>query len=349
MQHRFFSRPVRFVLGILVLAMVISVGQPLQAQKTFTIGISLPTTQEVVWPLMAQTATDLAKAAGFTAITVAADNKLQNQVDQVDNLIAQNVDAILIGFVNTDAAASLCKTIKDAGVVLIQMDRLGSNCNGDAYVTADSTRVARSQVGLLAGALGGTGNIIIIGGATGNSVADAFEAGYNDVLPLFPNLNVVAFQRIENWSPSGALNFVENTLAANDNNVQGIVSMNDGMILGALQAVEAAGLKIPLLGSDAEAAAVVNVIDGRLFATVDKSPNAIGGGAFNAAKAILENASSIPAQNGTINDGSNDVPLVLTDIFVVTRASLLNHGSSDPTLQRVTDACQMRPDFAACK
>lgn len=339
----------RFLLGLLVLGMLVAVGNPLQAQG-FKIGIALPTTQEVVWPLMAETATALAEDVGYEVVTVSADNQVVNQVNQVNDLLAQDVDAILIGFVNTDAAASICQTIRDAGVVLIQMDRLGSNCNGDAYVTADSTRVARSQMGLLAGTLGGSGNIIIIGGAlTGNSVADAFEAGYNDVLPLFPNINVVAFQRIENWSPAGALAFVENTLAANDNDVQGIVSMNDGMILGALQGVEAAGLSIPLLGSDAEAAAVVNVIDGRLLGTVDKSPNAIGGGAFRAAQAILENVSSIPGQDGTINDGSNDVPLVLTEIFIVTNASLLNNGSGDPTLQRVAEVCEMRQDFAACQ
>lgn len=349
MKFRSFRRLARLSLAVTTLALLIGFGGTLQAQGTFKIGIALPTTQEVVWPLMAETATALANAAGYEAVTVSADNQLQNQVDQVNNLIAQDVDAILIGFVNTDAAAGICDTIRAAGIVLIQMDRLGSNCNGNAYVTADSTRVARSQMGLLAGVLGGSGNIIIIGGATGNSVADAFEAGYNDVLPLYPNLKVVAFQRIENWSPAGALAFVENTLAANDNDVQGIVSMNDGMILGALQGVEAAGLKIPLLGSDAEGAAVINVIDGRLLATVDKSPNAIGGGAFKAAQAILEKAGSIPSQNGTINDGSFDVPLVLTEIFVVTRQSLLNNGSSDPTLQRVSEACQARPDFEACK
>ncbi len=349
MQMQLAKRGIRLVLGLATLTLAFSAGTPLQAQDSFTIGIALPTTQELVWPLMADNATELAEADGrFDVVTVSADNQLQTQTNQIDNLIAQDVDAILIGFVNTDAAASLCQKVQDAGILLIQMDRLGVNCGGDAYVTADSTRVARSQMGLLAGLLGGSGNVIVIGGATGNSVADAFEAGYGDVLPLFPNIERVAFQRIENWSPAGALAFVENALAANNNDVQGIVSMNDGMILGALQAVQAAGLDIPLLGSDAEPAAVVNVIDGTLFATVDKAPDEIGKGAFEAARALLD-GDPIPAQDGTINDGSFDVPLVLTPIFMVTRDALLANGPEDRTLQRLPEICEMRPDFASCQ
>lgn len=351
--------------------LVLGISSGIQAQnKVFKIGIALPTTQELVWPLMAQNAK--AAAAGNSQFNVldavSADNQLANQVSQVDNLLSQGVDAILIGFVNTDAAKGICDKVLAAKVVLIQMDRLGANCNGSAYVTADSGRVARNQMGLAIGALGAKGNIIIIGGATGNSVADEFQKGYAAVLGLkpeeikagavsstYPNVKIVAFQRTPNWAPSGALDFVQNALSANNNNVQAIVSMNDGMVLGSLQAVQNAKLNIPLFGSDAEPAAVIDVIDGVLFATVDKAPDEIGTGSFIAARDLLLKQ-AISNQNGTINDGGFNVPLVLTPIFVVTLGDLLATGGALPgggnknrTLNRLPDVCKARPAFLGCK
>jgi len=75
MHMQFAKAGMRLILGLAMLALAFSAGTPLQAQDSFTIGIALPTTQELVWPLMAENATELAEADGrFEVVTVSADN-----------------------------------------------------------------------------------------------------------------------------------------------------------------------------------------------------------------------------------------------------------------------------------
>ena len=103
---------------------------------------------------------------------------------------------------------------------------------------------------MMADALGGRGNIVILQGPLGGSGEINRGAGIDQVLANYPEINVLA-KDTANWKRTEAVNKTKNWLSSFGDQIDGVVAQNDDMGLGALQALKEAGrTDVPIVGID---------------------------------------------------------------------------------------------------
>ncbi|MDD3920848.1 MAG: sugar ABC transporter substrate-binding protein [Eubacteriales bacterium] len=126
-------------------------------------------------------------------------------------------------------------------------------------------------------AMGGEGEVFVVQGMLGNTAATARYEGLQKALAEYPNIKVVE-DDTGNWATAEALALVETWLTAHPN-VGGIWCANDNMATGALQALDAKGLKgkVGVVGIDANTDIVEAVRDGFATATVSSNGYLQGG------------------------------------------------------------------------
>lgn len=262
------------------------------AEKKIKIGVSVATMKEAVYTFMKTAIEEQAKKDGVDIVWVSADNDEQKQLNDVQNLLSQKVNALVLHSVNTGAASNLVAQAKNGNVPVIAMDRLPEKTKDVAlYVTADSKKVGLTQGEFIAKQLNGKGKVIILEGEAGNGVARDITAGNKEAFAKYPDIKVVASQAHQSWSSELAMNTVTNILTKEKNDVQAILANNTGMAMGAVQALKAAKLngKVAVIGSDADLNGLQSIIDGDgLTADIDKKPVELGLAAYKAAVAAAK-------------------------------------------------------------
>ncbi len=265
--------------------------KPAATQK-IKVGVSVATMQEAVYTFMKTAIENQAKTDGVDIVWVAADNNEQKQLNDVQNLLSQKVNALVLHSVNTGAAANLISQAKAANVPVIAMDRLPEGTKDVAlYVTADSKKVGQTQAEYVAKQLNGKGKVVILEGEAGNGVARDITAGNKEVFAKYPDIKIVADQAHQSWSGELAMNTVTNVLTKEKNDIQAVLANNTGMAMGAVQALRQAGLggKVTVIGSDADLNGLQSIIDGNgETADIDKKPVELGLAAYKAAVAAAK-------------------------------------------------------------
>ena len=106
-------------------------------------------------------------------------------------------------------------------------------------------------------------------GHPGQSAEVQRTDGAKEELKKHPNLKLIAEQTAE-WNRNQAMNLMQNWLSAHQGKIAGVFAQNDEMAMGALKALENAGLakKIPVVGVDGIKDAIAAVAKGRLDATI---------------------------------------------------------------------------------
>ena len=154
----------------------------------------------------------------------------------------------------------------------------GQDQYAKAYCGGNDEAAGETQMQHVVDLLGGKGNIAILYGPMGSDGELIRKQGYDKILAANPDVKVV-FDETANWVTEEALSLVENWLSTGTE-INAIVAQNDGMAMGALKAVEDAGLqdKIMVFGVDAVDDALQAIADGRLTGTI--SQDASGQGAL---------------------------------------------------------------------
>ena len=319
------------VLSLALLALALSMGctkkqetavSQNSAQKPIRLGFVLATMNEERYAKDKEYFTEAARAAGAEVEFAACDDKVDVQTAKVETLLAKQVDVLVIQPVNGDAASSIVQLAKRDGVPVVAYDRLIKNADIDAYVTQDSFQVGVLQAQAAVEATQGKGNYIILMGEAGHSVADEITRGNLSVLEKNPGIQIVVKQNHPGWSTSIALSTVENALTRQKNNIQAILANNDGMAMGAIQALEEQKLlgKAFVAGADADLAAVQNIAKGRQSMTVLKGIKPL---AEAAVKAGLSLAKKEPLKfDATKNNGFKDVSVINTPVEMITKENL---------------------------
>src|SRR4029079_13924475 len=105
------------------------------------------------------------------------------------------------------------------------------------------------------------GNYVIIKGNSADANADFLRAGAEKVIGdavTAGDINIVGETYTDNWDPANAQTEMEQFLTANDNDVQAVLSENDGMASGVVAALDAQGLadQVPVSGQDGDLSAL---------------------------------------------------------------------------------------------
>lgn len=260
-------------------------------------------------------------------ITV-ADNKADKQANDVDNLLTQGIDVLVIAPSNATQAASMVDKAKTQGIPVISYDRLINSDKLDVYVS-HQVPVIGQKIAEYALSKVPEGNYVMVYGAGTDNNAIIMKNEQLKVLKAATDsgkIKIVADQFITEWKADLALNFAENALTQNNDNIQAFVVSNDGMAGGVISALTKRGLtgKILVTGQDAQKDALQRIAEGKQTMTVYKPIIALANAAVEAAIKLAKGealSDAKPFMNDTIK---KEVPAILLEVTVVDKANLMD-------------------------
>jgi ribose transport system substrate-binding protein len=165
-----------------------------------------------------------------------ADTDVAGQIQQLQNLMAKNVDVILVNPGDVSGLNATLQEALDKGIIVISVDQ-ELDVPGVYNVGIDQKEWAKTSAKWLADKLGGTGDIVEIEGFPGHPANVARMAGVDEVLKDYANIKVLA-KDTGKWDEATGQQVMSNFLASYPN-LTGYWTQ-DGMAIGALQAVMAA-------------------------------------------------------------------------------------------------------------
>jgi len=217
-----------------------------------------------------------------------AQNDIGRQLNQVQNFIAQRVDAIIVNPVDTDATPRMTRLAVAARIPLVYVNRLPADKQlppGVAFVGSDETQSGTLQMLEVCRLLHGKGDIVIMMGELTNQSARQRTQDVYDVIatPQCHGIQVLAKQTA-NWKRTEAADLMTNWLSAGLR-PQAVVANDDEMGIGAIQSLKQAKLlsTTVVAGIDATADGLAALKAGDLKATVFQNAAAQGAGAVDTA------------------------------------------------------------------
>lgn len=191
-----------------------------------------------------------AAARDITLQWNSAGGDVSVQASQVDQYINAKLDAIIIVPVQADSLGPQVAAAKAAGIPVIAVNTALSGVEVDASVQPDDVAAGEQEATQMVEALGGEGAVVILEGPLGSSPQIDRGQGIENVLAQNPGITVLT-QDTANWKRDEAVNTMKNWISAFGDEITGVISQNDDMALGALQALREAGMEdIPVVGID---------------------------------------------------------------------------------------------------
>jgi ribose transport system substrate-binding protein len=179
-----------------------------------------------------------------------ANGDVSTQANQVDSLINQGVDAIIVVPIQADSLGPQVASAKAKNIPLVAVNAALNNKDVSGNVQPDDVAAGVQEMQMMADRLGGKGNIVVLQGPLGQSGEIDRSKGIDQVLAKYPGIKVLA-KDTANWKRDEAVNKVKNWISGFGNQIDAVVSENDDMGLGALQALKEAGRAgVPIVGID---------------------------------------------------------------------------------------------------
>ena len=222
-------------------ATVAATEAPVPAQKKFTIGISNSFISSEYRTQMIQELKDvnaeyMAKGITNDLVIESADTDVPGQIQQLQNLMAKNVDAILVNPGDVNGLNATLEQAVSKGIIVISVDQ-ALDAKGVYDVGIDQALWAQTSAQWLADKLGGKGNIVEIEGFPGHPANVARMGAVDTVMAKYPNIKLLA-KDTGKWDEATGQQVMSNFLSAYPN--LDAYWTQDGMAIGAFQAVLAA-------------------------------------------------------------------------------------------------------------
>jgi inositol transport system substrate-binding protein len=258
------------------------------------IGVSMALFDDNFLTVLRNAMQDYAKSKPGVSLQVEdAQGDVAKQLNEIQNFIAQKVDAIIVNPVDTDATPKMSKLAAAAGIPLVYVNRLPADKQLPpkvSFVGSDERDSGTLEAKEACRLLGGKGNIVILMGDLANQAARQRTADVEEVVktPECSGIKIVEKQS-GNWERLKGGDLVTNWLSAGLK-FDAIISNNDEMAIGAIQALKAAGKplgvgpgKILVAGVDATQDALAQMKSGSLAVTVFQNATGQGEGAVDTA------------------------------------------------------------------
>lgn len=292
------------------------------------VGVSWNNYQEERWAKWDEPALKAAiEAGGGTYISNDAKSSAETQATNMENLISQGANVLVVLAQDGTAAIPAVEASIAQGVPVIAYDRLIESPDA-LYITFNNVEVGRLEAEAVF-AVAPTGNYIIIKGNSADANADFLREGYEMVIGdavAAGDITIVGETYTDNWDPALAQSQTEQFLTAADNDVQAVLSENDGMAGGVVAALEAQGLagSVPVSGQDGDQAALNRVALGTQTVDVWKDARELGTAAGEAAVALCgdPDPANVPGTDTFTTPGGNDVASILLAPQAITQDNL---------------------------
>jgi ribose transport system substrate-binding protein len=250
---------------------------PVPAAKAYTLGLSLSTLNNPFFVTLKEGAEAAADAAGVELIVVDAQDDPAKEATNVEDLIQKGVDALLVNPTDADAIVPSIQKANEAGIPVFTIDRGAAGGEIVSHIASDNVAGGRMAGEFLCQALGSSGKVVELEGIAGTSAARDRGQGFNDYMSSECSGVEIVARQTANFNRAEGLSVFENILQAQPE-IDGVFAHNDEMILGAIEAAEAAGRagEIIFVGFDAVDDAVAAVDAGSLAATIAQQPSEMG-------------------------------------------------------------------------
>ncbi len=277
-------------------ALALSLGSA-NAAEVKKIGLAVANLQANFFNQIKQSVEAEAKTRGITVVTVDAKGDGPTQVNQIQDLLTQNIDALIYIPAGAAAATVPVKLAKAAGVPVINVDRNADGAPGDTFLATDSVASAKSVCDYIIKQAGGKGKMVIIHGQKGTTPEVDRTKGCMESVKANPDVKVVAEQWSNMWSQDEGFQIMQNMLQANPD-VSIVFAQADGLALGAAQAIKVANpsQKIVVGGFDGDTAALEALKNGVFNATATQQTQKMGRTAVEMAVKIVGGEKVPPVQ-----------------------------------------------------
>jgi inositol transport system substrate-binding protein len=279
-------KPISLVL--LVAALV----APFPTVQAATVGVSMAQFDDNFLTAVRASMKERAQQLGVQIQFEDAGNDIGRQLNQIQNFIAQHVDAIIVNPVDTDATPRMTRLVVNAGIPLVYVNRMPADRQLPprvSFVGSDETQSGTLQMTEVCRLLGGKGDIVVLMGELTNQSARQRTRDIDDVIarPACRGIRVVERQAAD-WKRTAAADLVTNWLSAGLHPAA-VVANDDEMAIGAIQALRQANLlgSTIVAGVDATPDALAEMKAGALRLTVFQNAPAQGRGALDTALKLV--------------------------------------------------------------
>ena len=262
-----------------------------RGKEDVTIALVTKAMDSEFWLMVAEGAkAGAAERPGVKLTIVAPDREINvdQQVSMLEDQVRRGVKALVVSPAGSAQVMSALELAASRGIPVVLVDTDAPFPKKVSYIGTDNRRGGQLAAKCLVDRLGGKGEVALISGVPGNESQDARAQGFIDAVAQVPGMKLVA-QQPANSERSLGLTVMENILTAHPD-VKGVFATNDQMALGAMEALEARGLrgKIKIIGFDATKEAVQATVEGRLAGSVAQNPFMMGQRGIEAALAALD-------------------------------------------------------------
>ena len=206
------------------------------AKKPYKIGYSLLTRDDEFYKDLEKGLNDEAARQKVELIPNSADKDLNKQINQVQNFIAQKVDAIILCPVDSQGILSAVMAANNAHIPVFTADIASKGGKVVCHVASDNMQGGRLDGEYLGKLLNGKGNVAILDLRTVTSVQDRVK-GFKEALKAFPGITIVADEDVDGAKRENAVPKAINVLTAHPD-INAIFGINDPVALGALSALK---------------------------------------------------------------------------------------------------------------
>jgi simple sugar transport system substrate-binding protein len=207
-----------------------------------------------------------------------AQGKQANQIMAIRSFVAQGVNAIVLAPVVETGWEPVLREARRAGIPVLLVDRGIAVSDPDLYATliaSDFVEEGRMAARWLVEKTGGKANVVELQGTTGSAPAIDRKKGFEEVLKNHPEMRIIKSQSGDFTRAKGK-EVMEAFVKAEPDRIDAVYAHNDDMALGAIQALEEAGLRpgadVLLISIDAVRGAFDAMVAGKLNATVECNP-----------------------------------------------------------------------------
>lgn len=271
---------------LLAAAAATSIAGSAMAEEVKKIGLAVPNLQADFFNQIKLGVEGYAREKGIEVIVADAKNDTATQVSQVQDFMTQGIDAFIYIPAGAAAAAVPTRLARAEGIPVINVDRTPDGAPGDTFIAGESVESAYEVCKHIIGLAGGKGKMAIVHGQKGTTPEVDRFAGCKRAIEENPDVELVAQQWSQMWSPDEGFSITQNMLQAHPD-IRIIFGQADALAMGAAKAVDVAGLsdKVIIGGYDGDVAALEYLAkcEGPFVVTATQSTQLMGRLAVDAA------------------------------------------------------------------
>lgn len=261
------------------------------------IGVSVADQKSLFYVAEVAGIKDEAEKQGYEVKLVSANNDSDAQVNQVNDLLTQQIGALIFTSQDSTAAAAGVRAANEADVPVVAVDQRPESGDGElaTYIATDSVKAAYELCTWMFEQIGGEGELAILHGVLGSTAEIQRTEGCEKAIAENPGIKVVA-EETANWDETEAYKATQNILTAHPN-LKAVFGESDAMSMGAAKAAKDANREIFSVGIDGFPTMFDAVGSGLTQATMAQQPYMMGQLAVQNAIALIEGeGDDIPAE-----------------------------------------------------